>query len=437
MLKRKILIICLFLIFALGCNISSVEAVENPTEVKKSQQKESIYKELELLGDTITIIQSNYVEKPKSKDLIYGALKGMLSSLDLHSQFLKPQAYEEIKVETEGKFGGLGIVITIRDNILTVVSPLEDTPASRVGLKAGDMIVEIEGETTKDITLMEAVKKLRGEPGTKVNITVIREKKGGNKILDFTITRDVVKIKSIKKSRILEDNIGYIKLIDFQEDTAKQLKKKLKKLSNKGMDSLILDLRNNPGGLLDSAVDVAEKFITKGKLIVSTKGRKESQNLRLVSKGGQKYVDIPLVVLVNKGSASGSEIVAGAVQDYSRGIILGEKTFGKGSVQTVIPLSDGSALRLTTSKYFTPDGSSIHKEGIEPDIKVEYTKVKEKKGKSKRESVFQQLKEEEKKEEEEKEKKKETEKFEYDSQILRAIDLIKGIKIYKKKNSMK
>lgn len=422
MFKFRLITVIFTLVLFVFC--FGVKAEEGTKKITGPKKEENLYKKLELLADAITLIQSNYVEETTPRQLVYGALKGMLSSLDLHSQFLDPDTYEEIKVETEGEFGGLGIVITIRDKILTIVSPLEDTPAYKAGLKTGDRIVEINGESTKDITLTEAVKKLRGEPGTDVNITVLREK--GEKILKFNITRDIIKIQSVKESRILEDNIGYIKIIDFQEDTAKELDTKIKNLVEKGMDSLILDLRNNPGGLLDAAVEVSQRFIPKGKLIVSTQGRRKSQNLRFVSKQGKKYTQYPLVVLVNQGSASGSEIVAGAIQDHHLGIILGNTTFGKGSVQTVIPLSDNSAIRLTTSKYFTPSGRSIHNKGIVPDIEVEYKKVKEEE-ESEQEKVFKRLEQEQLPEKKELEK---LDSFQYDSQLLRAIDLLKAIKIY-------
>ncbi|GAI91269.1 unnamed protein product, partial [marine sediment metagenome] len=272
--------------------------------------------------------------------LIYGALKGMLRSLDPYSQFLDPEAYKEVKVETEGQFGGLGIEISIKDGLLTIIAPIDDTPAYQVGLKADDRIVKIEGEVTRDITLMEAVKKLRGKPGTQVTVTIMRE--GAQKLLDFTITRDIIKIKSIRKAKLFEDNIGYVRLSEFQEKSPQDTEAALRKLEKGGMDSLILDLRNNPGGLLDSAVRVTEKFIPPGKVIVSTRGRGARQDMVFKSRTKGRHRKYPLIVLISKGSASGSEILAGAIQDYDRGILLGTKTFGKGSVQTVIPLADGS-----------------------------------------------------------------------------------------------
>lgn len=415
-------------------------------ETKKPRvSTDDFYQEIELFTDALILIRSEYVEEPKYKDLIYGALKGMLQSLDDYSQFLDPDAYKEVKVETEGEFGGLGIEIAIKDGLLTVISPIDDTPAHRAGLKANDRIVKIDGEITKDITIMEAVKKLRGQPGTQVTVTIMRE--GAEKLLDFTITRDIIKIKSIRKAKLFEDNIGYIRLSEFQEGSAEELEETLGKLEKMGMDSLILDLRNNPGGLLDSAIKVTEKFIPPGKVIVSTRGRMGKQYMVFRSTAKNKHRTYPLIILISKGSASGSEIVAGAIQDYKRGILVGTKTFGKGSVQTVIPLSDGSALRLTTSKYFTPNGRLIHDKGIEPDVEVKFEE-REFKETSEKEEIFEKVKQKEKdiqgKEVEPKEVKevKTTlkefmrEQGFYDNQLVRAVDLLKGIKLYRQQQQI-
>jgi carboxyl-terminal processing protease len=350
----------------------------------------------------------------------------MLGGLDSHSQFMDPDAYNEIKVETAGKFGGLGIEITIKDDLLTIITPLEGTPAYHAGLMANDKIVKIDGEITRDITLVEAVKKLRGEPGTKVTLTILREKTGD--IFDVTVTRDIIQLESIKRAEILEDNIGYIRLIEFQEKTPIHLKEALARLKNEGMDSLILDIRNNPGGLLNVSVAVSEAFLEPDKIVVSTKGRRKRQNVEFKSRNKNPYVDVPLVVLVNEGSASASEIVAGAIQDYKRGIIMGVKTFGKGSVQTVIPLRDGSALRLTTAQYFTPSGRSIRGEGITPDVVVELEGLPKKEDEKK--DVFEEIKKEEEPDAEV-EDEEEKDKIVYDSQLLRAMDLLKGIKAYR------
>ena len=397
----------------------------------EKKKKDDLFRQVELFSDTLAIIQTDYVDEVNSKDLIYSALKGMLSSLDPHSQFMDPDTYNELKVDTEGKFGGLGIEITIKDGLLTVVTPIEDTPAWKAGVKANDRIVKINNELTREITLIDAVKKLRGKPGEAVNITILRESE--KKILDFKIVRDIIKIKDIKEAKILEDGIGYIRLIEFRENTAQDIEVALENLKKEGMNALILDLRNNPGGLLDVAVRVTENFIEKGKLIVSTKGRKSSQNLEFISRASHPILEMPMVVLINEGSASGSEIVAGALQDYKRVIILGTKSFGKGSVQTIIPLSDGSGLRLTTSKYFTPSGKEIHGKGVMPDIVVEEGKIelagKEGAAVEKPQDIFQEL---EKKEERVKEEKKQD--YKSDNQLMRAVDILRAVKIYKANN---
>src|SRR3989338_7565789 len=257
-------------------------------ETKAQQKPDDLYKELELFSDAVSIIRSDYVEEKKSKDLIYGALKGMLASLDPYSQFMDPDTYNEMKVETEGEFGGIGIEITLKDDLLTIISPIDDTPAYKAGLKAGDRIVKINGDITKDLTLVEAVKKLRGKPGTNVNIIILRESE--KKLLEFTITRAIIKIASIKKAEMLEPGIGYIRLTEFQENTPRDLSDALKKLEAENLKGLVLDLRNNPGGLLDVAVNVGGKFIQEGKVIVSTKGRVEAQNIEFKSKNKNNHL---------------------------------------------------------------------------------------------------------------------------------------------------
>ncbi len=325
--------------------------------------------QIELFSYALTTIQTEYVEEKTPKDLIYGSLRGMLSSLDAHSQFLDPQEYEELKTETEGKFGGLGIEISIRDGLLTVITPIEDTPAWKAGIMAGDRIVKIGDQLTRDLSLSDAVKLLRGDPGTDVTVTVLREAEF--KIMDFTITREVIHVQDVKDVQILDDGIGYIRLTEFREDSAKEFGKALEKLNELKANSLILDLRNNPGGLLNVAIEITEDFLPEGTLIVSTKGRRASQTSDTYSRSRpNKVLDWPMVVLINEGSASGSEILAGALKDNKRAVILGTTSFGKGSVQSVIPLPDGSGVRLTTSKYFTPSGVSIHGTGITPDVVV-------------------------------------------------------------------
>src|SRR3989338_1580814 len=339
-------------------------------EAKRAAEvgNEDLYKELELFEQALSLVRSDYVEQPESKELIYGALKGMLATLDPYSQFMDPDSYNELKIETEGEFGGLGVEITIKDDLLTIISPIDDTPAFKAGLESGDRVVKIDGEITRGITLLDAVKKLRGKPGTQVMLTILRE--GENELKDVTITRDIIKFQSIREANIIEDHIGYIRLSDFRENTPKDLTDAIEKLKGEAMDGVILDLRNNPGGLLDVAVSVTEQFLEQRQIVVTTKGRLRNQNLEFRSRSDGSLNGIPLVVLINQGSASASEIVAGAIQDHHRGIILGTKSHGKAPVQTIFPLKDGSALRLTTSKYFTPNGRSIHGQGIPPDVEV-------------------------------------------------------------------
>ncbi|MDD5027045.1 MAG: S41 family peptidase [Candidatus Omnitrophica bacterium] len=333
--------------------------------------RDELYRQVQLFSDALVAVETDYVDEVKAKDLIYGALKGMLSSLDPHSQFMDPDTYNELKVDTEGKFGGLGIEISLKDGQLTIITPLAGTPAWEAGLKPGDRIVKIDNELTRGIDLSGATKKLRGKPGEAVTLTILRE--STQKILEFKIVRGIIKINDIKEAKILTGGIGYIRLVEFRENTLKDFKAALQKLSRLKMNALILDLRNNPGGLLESALEIAGEFIPEGKLIAYTQGRKAEQNMRFLSKARRPRLNLPLVVLINEGSASGSEIIAGALQAYKRANILGVKSFGKGSVQTVIPLSDGSALRLTTSKYFTPSGKEIHGNGVTPDIILDVT----------------------------------------------------------------
>jgi carboxyl-terminal processing protease len=341
------------------------------TVASKVTDTGATYEQLRLFTEVLSIVQNQYVDEVAPKELIYSAIKGTLRGLDPHSSFLDPESYREMQVETSGSFGGLGIEITLRDDILTVVSPIDGTPAHRAGLAAGDRIVKIDGLATKDMQLSDAVKKMRGKPGTKVTISVVRE--GWTEPKDFELQREQIRVHSVRTQE-LDGGIGYVKLRQFQEQTAHDLDQALEKFGKDGMKAFVLDLRNNPGGLLTSAVEVTEKFVEDGKLVVYTEGRVRNQNMRFSAHAKKAYSTIPMVVLVNQGSASASEIVAGALQDYGRAIVVGVQTFGKGSVQTIIPLSDGSGLRLTTAKYFTPKGRSIHGKGITPDIVVELPK---------------------------------------------------------------
>jgi len=329
---------------------------------------EDSYERLKVFTEVLSLIQANYVDEAKPRDLIYGGIKGMLETLDPHSSFLPPDIFKEMQVETQGSFGGLGIEITVKDRQLTVVAPIEGTPADRAGLHPGDRIVKIDGNPTKDMTLIEAVKKLRGPKGTSVTLTILREESPGP--FELTLVREIIDVKSVRV-KDLGDGIAYIRIASFQERTGKDLLKAIEQFQKNGMSALVLDLRSDPGGLLNQAVQVSDLFLDKGQLIVYTEGRIKNQDLRFSAEHGAQIPKVPMVVLVNGGSASASEIVAGAMQDWNRAVVLGTKTFGKGSVQTVIPLSDGSGLRLTTAKYYTPKGRSIHGTGIVPDIIVE------------------------------------------------------------------
>ncbi len=339
------------------------------SSAEKSKSSDDLYSKVEIFADALSIIRSEYADEVDSKKLIYGALRGMLESLDDYSQFMDPDEYDEIRIETKGEFAGIGVEISMKDGILTIITPMVGTPAEAAGIKAGDKIVKIDGKITKNMTLSDSIKYMRGKPGTIVKLTVWRD--GAPSILEIAVKRDIIKVHSIKKAEMLEPKIGYIKLIEFQENTPKDLDAAIKKLRSAGMESLILDLRNNPGGLLDGAVDVAERFLAKDKVIVSIKSRIKEQNAEFKSSGKNASTDIKMAVIVNEGSASASEIVAGAIKDNKRGIVIGTKTFGKASVQTVIPLKDGSALRFTTAYYLTPSGKLIKGEGIMPDLVVE------------------------------------------------------------------
>jgi len=409
-MKKKILLS--IVITAVAC--VGIFSYYNKVSIAK-EREDSFYKELDVFAEALAVIEKKYVEDKPPHDLIYGALEGLLSSLDSYSEFLNPEEYKELLVDTEGKFGGLGIEITIRDTLLTIVSPIEDTPAWTAGLKPGDIIVKIDGKVTKGITITEAVKKLRGEPGTKVTLTVLKEK--DKKIEDVTLVRAIIKIKDIKRAELLEDGIGYIRIAEFRENTARDLDKALQELNKKGLKAVVIDVRNNPGGLLESAIDVTSRFLETEKTVVSTKSRTEKEIVYKSVASKEKYSNIPQVVLINKGSASASEILASALRDNKKAVIMGETSFGKGSVQTIIPLSDGSALRLTTSRYYTPSGTSIHEKGVTPDITIVNGAATEEK-----EDVFEKL-----------EKKPE---FDYkkDYLIVRAVDFLKGMLVFKAEN---
>lgn len=321
---------------------------------------DNFYEDIIRQDDVATKIHQNYVEEISSKDLIDNAIKGMLRILDPHTSYFEAKQYEELKIHTEGKFGGLGIQISIRDKILTVMTPIGGTPASRAGIQSGDQIVKIEGKSTLGITIDNALKKLRGEPGTKITITIRR--KGEANDIDYTITREIIHIKSVPFAGVVKDDIGYVQLQTFSEESGEEVEKSVRELLKKNIKGLVLDLRHNPGGLLPEAIVVAEKFLPRKSLIVSTRGRVRGQNRENYSGAQPVYpIDLPLAILVDYASASASEIVAGAIQDYDRGVIVGDTTFGKGSVQTVLPLDKLHHLKLTTAFYYTPSGRCINR----------------------------------------------------------------------------
>jgi carboxyl-terminal processing protease len=350
----------------------------------QAAEKDSPYSSLELFSFVLEKVRKDYVDGQKLtyQDLVYGALKGMLNTLDPHSEFMEPEKYKELQNDTQGAFGGLGIVVSLKDNFVTVVAPMDDSPGFKAGIMSGDRIIRIDGVSTEKMSLPDAVKSLRGDPGTEVKISVFRPASG--QIQDFNLTRSVINVDMVKDVHgkkefpLGEDKIGYIRLVQFGEKTSDDLEQALTTLKKQGMQGLVLDLRWNPGGLLDQAVDVCQKFLPRGQLIVSTEGRNAAQNSRRVANGhGDELHGMPVVVLINLGSASASEIVAGCLQDLKRAIVLGEKSFGKGSVQSILPLQDGSALRLTTAKYYTPSHKVIHEEGITPDITVPMSDLEE------------------------------------------------------------
>jgi len=335
---------------------------------KRLPSQGGVYENLKVFTEALSYVESNYVEEVEPDKVIQGAIRGMLKTLDPHSSYMPPDVYREMQVETEGRFGGLGIEITMRDDVLTVVSPIEGTPAFRAGIQPGDQIIKVDGESTKEMSLVDAVKKLRGPEGSAVTISIFRQ--GFTEPKDFTISRAVIQIKSVRWTK-LQDDIGYVKLRSFHKTTEEELEEALQDLGEQHIKTLILDLRNNPGGLLEQAIAVSNVFLEGGKLIVYTKGRLPNQNMKGFSKSDGFHVSYPMAVIINGGSASASEIVAGSLQDLHRATIVGTQSFGKGSVQTIIPLSDGSGLRLTTAKYYTPGGGEINGKGITPDIVIE------------------------------------------------------------------
>ena len=335
----------------------------------RSAEGQESYEYLKTYSNVLDMIKKNYVDSVKDKDLIYASIKGMVESLDPHSSFLTPEMYKDMETETKGQFGGIGIEITVKDGFPTVITAIEDTPAFKAGLKSEDHIIKIDSKPTKDMSIVDVVKLIRGDRGKAVTLTIMRD--GFAMPKDYQVMRDTIVVKSVKY-KMLDDDYGYVRITQFQERTGKDLEaaiKELQKTAKGGLKGVLLDLRNNPGGLLDQAVDVSNRFISDG-LITYIEGRKPEDRINYNAHKNDQFTG-PLVVLVNEGSASASEIVAGALQDSKRAIIVGTRTFGKGSVQTIIPLGDGSALRLTTARYYTPSGRSIQAEGIKPDIVVD------------------------------------------------------------------
>lgn len=365
----------LIMVMAAGCRTSPVSPQSPATPVTShtvqtaSPAEDEAYRQVRILTKTMLLVRQNYVDESKVSysNLVSSALKGMLQSLDPFSQYMEPTAYKELQEETQGKFGGLGIQISIKDNVLTVITPIDDTPAYRAGILPGDKIVEINSNKTDTLNIRDAVSRLRGTPGSPVSIKILR----GTEFKDFTLTREEIKITSVKGTRMLDDNIGYIRITEYSSPTGPALKQAVQELLGKNMKALVLDQRNNPGGLLSASIEVSELFLPKGSLIVSTRGRGATANQAPAKSGGQThFTGFPMVILVNGGSASAAEIVSGALHDNKRAVLVGETTFGKGSVQNIVQIEDGAAARITTAHYYTPSGRCIHEKGIEPDISI-------------------------------------------------------------------
>ncbi|MFO7869840.1 MAG: S41 family peptidase [Kiritimatiellia bacterium] len=361
--QSSALVACAVLFLSWTPNLQTSRAGSN--DLKRAEA----YEQVERLAEVMLLIEKHYVKEKAYGELLDGALEGMLRSLDPHSNFLEPEELIDMQEETEGKYGGIGVYIDIRDDVLTVVAPIEDTPAFHAGLKSGDRIIKIENEPTTGIGLNEVVKKLRGEAETEVNVTVLPA--GEDKPREVKLVRETINVTNVKGTRMLDKGIGYLRITQFASPTAEAVDEALSSLEKEGMDALILDLRSNHGGLLQSAVEVAEKFLPKGVEIVTTRSR-QGREAVLTADGKRRLTDIPLAVLVNSGTASASEIVAGALRDHNRAVLVGDITYGKGSVQSIIRLKTekDAAVRLTTAYYHTPGGQKIHKTGIEPDIKV-------------------------------------------------------------------
>ncbi|MDQ6656417.1 MAG: S41 family peptidase [Verrucomicrobiota bacterium] len=427
-MKRRLLIstfgCLLFLSFLLGFRVYSAQAA--------ASEEETGYAQISVFARAVQLIRQDYVDGKKTSyhDLIYAAMKGMLASLDPHSQFMDPEDFKDMQDDTRSRFNGLGIEVSVKGGFLTVITPIEDTPAAKAGILSGDQILRINGNSTEKMELQDAVNVLRGVPGQKVTLTLIRP--ATKEVKDYALERAEIKVQSVKGARLLDPDlsgpfkIGYVRLIQFNEPTAAELEKALDELQKQGMQALVLDLRNNPGGLLNSAVDVCGQFLPPNTTVVSTQGRVASQQSDYATSGASKQRPrFPMTVLVNEGSASGAEIVAGALKDLKRAILVGETTFGKGSVQNVMQLPDGSALRFTTAKYYTPSKQVINAQGVAPNIRVPLTAEQER-------TLFAARSAENLKPEDEKELIRTR-----DPQMLRAIDALKGVMIYAQEASPK
>jgi carboxyl-terminal processing protease len=374
MKKRLFVLSPLLMGIALGGLLFPASEPAAQPQAKAAEAETVPIDELRAFAEIFGRIKQDYVEPVDDNVLLEQAIRGMLSGLDPHSAYLDAEEYKELQVGTTGKFGGLGIEVGMEDGFVKVIAPIDDTPAQRAGVKAGDLIIRLDGKPVKGMTLPEAVSVMRGEPGSKISLTIVRENE--DKPLTFTISRDIIKVASVK-SRMLEPGFGYLRISHFQASTTDDMMQAVKELqaeSDGNINGLVLDLRNNPGGVLNSAVSVSDAFLGEG-MIVYTKGRFAEAELEYKAQPGDILEGAPLVVLVNSGSASASEIVAGALQDHRRALIMGTRTFGKGSVQSVLPVTRGAAVKLTTARYYTPSGRSIQAEGIEPDIKLERVKV--------------------------------------------------------------
>ena len=436
------------LVLFLGMFVGAILILDMGVLAEREPAKEALaplpLDELRTFTEVFSRIKADYVEPVEDKKLLEDAVQGMLSGLDPHSAYLDSESFRDMRVETEGQFGGLGIEVTMENGFVKVVSPIEDTPAARAGVKPGDLVIRLDDKAVKGMTLTEAVRVMRGKPGTDITLTIVRE--GSTKPLKLTLTRAVIKIQSVK-SRMLDPGFGYVRITQFQAGTDKGLGDVIKKLEveNKGaLSGMVLDLRNNPGGVLNAAVGVSDTFLDKG-LIVYTEGRVADSKMKLSATPGDALKGAPIVVLINGGSASASEIVAGALQDHKRAVIMGTKSFGKGSVQTIVPVSNGAALKITTARYYTPSGRSIQASGIVPDILAEEARVTKSEASDRlREAdlarhlengeVMEQPKDEPKKEMKKDDKKKdETGKTQpaEDYQLQEALNLLKGISFFK------